>query len=138
MLRIPVCPYLQFANSLTRANRRIVFLIDLSSARIETWEMDNAQLVRGKTDARDKNSETVLHAAFEVDGRRFFKIFRRAGDFPNAKTKHHGLRDHLIVENEVVGVFENGKSLEQLARKCAEARMVFRQLYAQEQVLKCG
>ena len=118
--------HLHFANLLTRANRRIVLLIDLSSIRIETWEMDNAHLVRGKADARDKNSEAVFHAAFEVDGRCFFKIFRRAGDFSNVKTKHHGLRDHLIVENEVVGVFENGKSLKQFARKCAEARMVFR------------
>ena len=94
--------------------------------------------MRGKADARHKDAETVLHAPLEIDGRRFFKIFRRAGDFSNSKAKHHGLRDHLIVEDEVVGVFENGKSLEQFAGKCTETGMVFRQLYAEEQVLECG
>ena len=103
--------HLHFANLLTRANRRIVFLIDLSSARVKAWKMDKTHLVRCETDRRAQDAKAVLHAAFEVDGGCFFKIFRRAGDFSNVKTKHHGLRDHLIVENEVVGVFEDGKGL---------------------------
>ena len=34
------------------------------------------------------------------------------------EAEHHGLRDHLIVKDEVVGVFKQRERLKQLAREC--------------------
>src|SRR5690349_10642750 len=46
----------------------------------------------------------VLHAALEVDARRFRKILCRTGHFGYFITVHKYLRYHFIVENEIIAV----------------------------------
>ena len=48
--------------------------------------------------------ESVAHAAAEVDGRSFLKIFGRTGNFADPEAEVNALGEHLIVENEIVAV----------------------------------
>src|SRR5277367_4091570 len=83
-----------------------------------------------------KHAKAILHAAPKVDGRGFLKVAGGAGDLADAEAKHDGLGDHLIIEDEVIGVFEQRESLEYIARKGAEAGVVFRELDSEEEVLE--
>ena len=69
----------------------------------------------GKAEGRPQYAKAIFHAALEVDGRSFLEVFSRAGDFANTEVEHHGLRNHLIVEDEVVRVLKQGQRLQQFA-----------------------
>ena len=81
---------------------------------VESRYAPDFPLMRDITNRRGQHSQSIFHAALEVDGRGFFKVFRRAGDLANVEAEHHGLGDHLVIEDEIVGVFKQGQSLKQL------------------------
>ena len=62
-----------------------------------------------------ENADSVFHAATEIDGRCFFEISGRAGDFSDAEAEHYGLGDHLVIEDKVVGVFKKWEGLKQFS-----------------------
>ena len=49
-----------------------------------------------------QHSESVLDAATKVDGRGFGKIQRRATHFSDRVPKPNDLREHLVVEHEII------------------------------------
>ena len=49
-----------------------------------------------------QNAQTIFDATLEVDGRGFLKVFRGAGNFADSEAEHHGLRNHLVIEYEIV------------------------------------
>src|SRR5207302_1742035 len=51
---------------------------------------------------RAEHAEPIPDAAPEIDRRGLWKIFRRAGDFTDAKPEIDALREHFVVEHEVV------------------------------------
>ena len=55
---------------------------------------------------------------------------------PMLKSEHDRLRDHLVVEDKIVGVFQQRQGLQQFAREGAESGVVLRELHAQPQVLE--
>ena len=60
-------------------------------------------------------SQPIFHAASKADGGSFLKVAGWAGDLADSKTEHHGLSEHLIVEDEVVRVFQQWKGLQHLS-----------------------
>lgn len=46
------------------------------------------------------HSESIFHAAAEVDRRGFFEIFRGAGNFSPAEAESDALGEHLIVKDK--------------------------------------
>ena len=80
--------------------------------------------------------KAIFDAALEVDRGSFFEIFRRAGDLADLEVEHDGLGDHLVVEDEIVGVFEQGEGLQQFPREGAIPGVILRQLDAEEEILK--
>src|ERR1700679_1875556 len=89
-----------------------------------------------ETCCRRQDAQAVLQASPEANRGSLLEISRGARDFANPETKHHGLGDHLVVENEIVRVLEKGKSLQERAREGAETSVVLGQFYPQEQILK--
>jgi hypothetical protein len=62
-------------------------------------------------------------------------IARRAGDLAHAKASINNLRQHLIVEHEIVGISVKRKVLENSARKAPITCMEFGELMTYENVL---
>ena len=60
-------------------------------------------------------AEAVAAASREVDGGGLWEVFGGAGDFGDLVALVEDLCEHLIVEDEVVGVFFEGDFLEQFA-----------------------
>src|ERR1700721_621255 len=87
---------------------------------VRTGKAGDVPFVRDEIGRCRQYAEAVLDAALEIDRRGFFKVFRRAGYFANPKTKHDSLSDHLVVEDEIVRVLEQGKFFEKLSRKSPE------------------
>ena len=73
-----------------------------------------------------------------MDGGGLREIFRRAGDFPDVEIGVDDLRQHLVVEDEVVGVAHKCDFLQHLAGESAVAGVVFRQFLARHNVLETG
>ena len=96
----------------------------------------DSEFIRDESGGRGQYARAVLHAAAEVDGGRFFKVFGRAGDLADPEAEHHGLRDHLVVEDKIVGVLEQRQRQQQLPRERSEAGVVLQQLHDQKQVLE--
>jgi hypothetical protein len=51
------------------------------------------------------NATAILDAAANADRRSFFEVFRGTRHLADAEIEPHALRQHLIVEDEVIGVF---------------------------------
>src|SRR5258708_6038161 len=92
-------------------NLRVVRGGHFSSGGDEQRGFQESCFVRDEAGCRRHYSQSIFHAAFEVDGRGFLEVTRRAGDLADAKTEHDRLGKHLIVEDEVVRVFEQWKGL---------------------------
>src|SRR5215469_311314 len=78
----------------------------LAALRAESGKMNQAGLLQCKLHGRTQHAESVFHAAAEIDRRSLSEIFCRAGDFSDAETEVDALRQHLIVEHEIVRVFQ--------------------------------
>src|SRR5450755_1027854 len=72
-------------------------------------EASQSPFLQGKLHRGSKHPESVFHAAAEVDGRRLGKVFRRAGHFADLESKVNALRQHLIIKNKIIGIFEQWK-----------------------------
>src|ERR1700728_2174006 len=100
--------------------------------------MKQADSLQGKLQGCGQHAETVLHAAAKVDGRSLFEILRGAGDFADAEAEVHALGQHLVVEDEVVGVFQQRQFGEYLAAEGAVSRMVLGEFHSQKKILERG
>src|SRR6266702_2695629 len=98
----------------------------------EARHMNQADPLQRKLQGRRQHAKTVLHTAAKVDGRGFFEILRGAGNFSNAEAEVHALSQHLIVEDEVVGVFEQRQVSQYLAAEGAVSGVVFGKLHAEK------
>src|SRR6266851_7228347 len=83
---------------------------------------------------RADDAQAVLHAASEIDRRRFGKVARGAADLADVEPEPDGLHEHLIIENEVVGILLERQRLEKAARKGAIAGVVLRQFVPEQQI----
>src|SRR6267154_4011800 len=101
----------RFGGSRSVHNLRVVRQGHFSSSGIEERRFDKSCLVPDEGRRRLQYSQSIFHAASESDGRSFLEVARRAGDLPNPKTEHQGLSEHLVVEDEVVRVFQQRKGL---------------------------
>src|ERR1700722_2117898 len=92
--------YLDGARSF-RARRIITFAARFQFAPFiaEARQVRQADSLQSELKSSRQHSETVLHAAAEVDGRRFLEIFRRAGNFSDTEAEVNTLRQHLVIEN---------------------------------------
>src|SRR6185369_9313203 len=80
--------------------------VEFPAFRAEDTKMRQPRFLQGKLQRRREHPEAVGHAAAEVDGGCFFEILGRARYLANAETKVHTLCQHLIVEDEIIGVLE--------------------------------
>src|SRR5438105_3499599 len=87
-------------------------------------------------DARLQHAQAIDHAAAEIDRRGFREISCRARDFADSESTIDRLRQHLIVEYEVVRISVQRKGLDHLPGEPAIARMIFRQFLAEQEVLQ--
>jgi hypothetical protein len=71
--------------------------------------MEETPLLKQKLQGGAQHAEPVLHASAKVDGRRFFKIFGWARNLSDAKSKVNTLRQDLIVEHEIIRIFQQRK-----------------------------
>lgn len=98
----------------------------------------NAPFVRDKPQSGAEHTQAVLHTSFEVDGRGLLKIFGGTRNLANTEAKHDRLGDHLIIEDEVVGILMNWKSFENFTGEGTEARVILREFNPQEKILERG
>ena len=85
-----------------------------------------AEIVHRRRDA----AQAVADAPRQVDARRLGEILRRAAHLGDRVPAPEDLREHLVVEDEVVGVLAQRQRLEQLPRERAVAGVILRQLRA--------
>src|SRR5262249_34619814 len=89
---------------------------------------------QAKTQRRCKTTQAIAHAPAKIDRWSFRYIAGRTGHFPDRTAERDDLREHLIIENEVVGISFHRQALQQLARKSAITSVIFRQLRADENI----
>ena len=85
-----------------------------------------------------QHTQPVSHAPLKIDGRRFGRIPRGAGHFANSKAKMNDLGQHLVIEDEIIGIFFQGEGFEDLPRESPIPGMVLGQLMAHQKVLEGG
>src|ERR1700722_15142525 len=95
-----------FKISRTICNGRIIVQSYFPSSCIKDSGMHETHPLRHEDGCGCQYTETIFHTAAEVDGRSFFKVFRRARNLANSESEHHGLRNHLVVEYKIVGVLK--------------------------------
>ena len=87
--------------------------------------MNQPQLGEAEFQAGAEAAETVFATAAEVDRRGLSEILRGAAYFANREPVPEDLREHLVVEHEIVGVWGEVNFLQQFAGKGAVAGVVF-------------
>src|SRR5579872_1473076 len=80
--------------------------IEAASVRTEDSKIHDAEFLQSELQSCCEHAETVLHAAPEIDGRGIFKILGRARDFTDAEAEVNALCEHLVVEDEIIGILE--------------------------------
>ena len=100
--------------------------------------MRQSKSLQSELQGGGQHAESVLHAAAKVDGRSSFEIFGRARNFADAKTEVHALSEHLVIEHEVVGVFQQGQLGKHFAAEGAVPGVILGELDSQKDVFKCG
>src|SRR2546426_379175 len=88
--------------------------------------------------ARAQHAETVSDASAQVDRRRVGLVASRTGHLADPGANRNGLRDDLVVEDEIIGVALERQAGEQRAAESAQAGVIFRQFLLQEDVLNEG
>ena len=84
------------------------------------------------------DAEAVAQRSAEVDRRRLLEVGGGAAHLADLEAGQQDLREHLVVEDEVVGVLEQRQRLEHLAREGAVAGVVLGELGPAQQVLERG
>src|SRR5581483_1103430 len=100
--------------------------------------MSQADALQSELQCRRQDTQAILQASREVDGRRFFEVLRGARNFADPKAEMHALREHLIVENKVIRVLEQRQLRQNVAAEGAISGVILRQLDPQEEILKRG
>ena len=72
----------------------------------EAGQIDQTGPLQRELQGCDQHAESVFHAAAEVDGGSFCEILRGTGNFADAEAEVDALGEHLVVEDEVVGIFQ--------------------------------
>ena len=109
----------------------IPFLVEDAEAR--EMHFLKAEHYRGREDA-----ETVLDAAAKVDRGGLGEIPGGTGNFSHAETEENDLREHFVVEDEVVAIGFEGKGFEDAAREGAVTGVIFREFVVHHEILKQG
>jgi hypothetical protein len=78
---------------------------DGSAVLLEDGGVKDAELLADEGNRGCEDAQTVLGASPEVDGRGFFEVLRWAGDFTDGEAEHDSLGDHLVIEDEVIRIF---------------------------------
>src|SRR6516165_2594378 len=68
----------------------------------EECRIDQPHPLQPELQRSSQHTEPVDHATPEIDRRSLRKIFRRAADLTDPKSKIYSLYQHLVVEDEVV------------------------------------
>src|SRR5208282_6511112 len=102
---------------------------------IEDAKLSQAAPLQKAFHRRAQNAKTVLHAAAEANGRSLIEVEGGAGDFADAESEMERLHDHFVVEDEIVGIFEQRQRLQHVAAESAKARVIFRKFCVEQQVL---
>ncbi len=84
----------------------VVVRVYFSSRFSEGWAANNSRLMRNEAEGGGKHPKTIFDTAPEVDGGSFLEVLGWARDLADVEAKHYGLGNHLIVEDEVVGVIK--------------------------------
>src|SRR5579859_3185738 len=117
---------------------RLVALFQPATILTEARHVYDSHLLQCKLQGGGQHAESVLHATAEIDGRSFLEILRRARDLSDAESEVHALCKHLVIENEVIGIFYQRKFGEYFAAEGAVSGVVLGKLHAKEQILKGG
>jgi len=107
----------------------------LSPLRIKNREVPQPVLLEEKFQARVQNSESIFHAALEVNRRCLREILRGTRNFADAKTEMYALREHLAVEDKIIRVFEQRQLLQDAPAERAIAGVIFGKLRAKKKIL---
>lgn len=67
----------------------------------------------------------INYTVSEINGRCFFKVFSRAGNFSYRKAVVNNLRKHLVVKNKIVGIGRIIYGFEHMPGISTVARVVF-------------
>src|SRR5580698_2665749 len=112
--------------------RRVDVGFEFAAIGAEARQVNQADALEEKLERGGEDSEAVFHTAAKVDGRGFFEIFRGAGNFTDAKAEVDTLGEHLVIEYEVVGIFDEWKLGKHFAAEGAISRVIFGELDAQK------
>src|SRR5690606_6664642 len=96
----------------------------------ETRGSSESELGETEGGGGGETAETVTHAAAKVYRGRLGEILRRTTDLRHDVAVPDHLCEHLVVEDEVVGIFPPRDAFQQLPREGAVARVVFGKLGA--------
>src|ERR1051325_3418919 len=83
-----------------------------------------------------EDSQSVNNGSSEVDRRRFREIAGRTRYLADAKPERRRLREHLIVEHEIIGAFIQWKRFENVTSEGAIACVVLGKLDSEHDVLE--
>src|ERR1700730_10979527 len=111
--------------------------IQLAAFVAESPKMEQSDPLQGELKRGSEHAEAIHNAAAEVNGRCLFEVLRGTRDFSDAEAEMYALGEHLIVEDEVVGVFEQWQFRKDLAAEGTVSGVVLRQLDAEEKIFKC-
>src|SRR5512146_3589595 len=78
----------------------------LPARRVKDTKAAQASFLQAELQRGGQHSQPVLHAAAEVDGRGFGKVLGGTRNFADVETEIHALGQHLVVENKVIGIFQ--------------------------------
>src|SRR2546425_7213473 len=102
----PVCVTFFFFNDTATTEIYTLSLHDAlpicSAFGIENVEFSQTFLLQNVPERSREDAKSVTNAALERDAGSIFRIPRWTGNFADGKAPKNGLRQHLIVENEII------------------------------------
>src|ERR1700751_5234727 len=84
-------------------------LRSLSLQALEDRALVEAQAGEAESKARSQHAEAIDHAAAEIDGGGFREVLFREGNLPDPEALVDRLRQHRVVEHEIIGVARERK-----------------------------
>jgi hypothetical protein len=90
----------------------------------EAGQVDQAGPLQRELHRSRQDAETIFHAAAEVDGGGFLEVLRGTRHFTDVKAEVDTLGEHLVIEDEVVGIFQQWKRGEYLSAEGAISGVV--------------
>lgn len=73
-----------------------------------------AELLQPEAHRRFQHTQPVDRAPRKTDGRGVLKILGRTANLPDREAEVNDLRKHLVVENKVIGVLQQGNCFQHL------------------------